>query len=565
MVLTMACSDRQSTVFSRRILDSHVELMCRQGLGMRATCNARAIMRRARRYNGYLVPSLTGDSTRGAGEKIYVGARAMRSALRAWLNVIGDSLGPPRSLELLFVCQNDCRSVIVDGTATGTLLTIPTFDQNVFPIRTMNALAGSMRFILRKGEGGEAVHEALRYMLREANRDPEADIFTFRIAKASAKSATTRIRRLALSSLLAEVTASDDCSSKRKATARDYVVNIADVTRHITEAEVDLVASDYHLKLVDQEYEDDNDTSDANGPRTPEQLADVERDVDDFSGHRLHGGRLRSAACAVGVACLCDSPISMLRNASQWESCNDLALALAEVARSADAATGTSSTVSTEPSHFTSQTEKLITISEKDGVPAVFRAISTQLVIQITANKVESGEYIAETNQMYKLSALLDFANATSKLIIPAVSTAQHFFEHVAASELHDSACEYAEKYSTIFRSDSSTVCGPVTRRETGSVDTSTVAHKYTMDEVLATGHAFHGRPARRAEVSFLSSTGRTVADVQTCTKGYVSSNNVSPGIMVVGCGCGSGTLHGVSLMLTTESLQMYVSILQSR
>jgi hypothetical protein len=100
----------------------------------------------------------------------------------------------------------------------------------------------------------------------------------------------------------------------------------------------------------------DNDTSDATGPRTPKQLDDVARDVDEFCGHRLHGGRLRSAACAVGLACLCDSRISMFRNASQWESCNDLALALAEVARSADAATGTSSTASIEPSHFASQT-----------------------------------------------------------------------------------------------------------------------------------------------------------------------------------------------------------------
>jgi hypothetical protein len=172
----------------------------------------------------------------------------------------------------------------------------------------------------------------------------------------------------------------------------------------------------------------------------------------------------------------------------------------------------------------------------------VFRAIGTQVVIQILANEVKSGEYISETNQMYKVSARLDFAKATSKLTILAVCTAQHCFEHVAASELHDSACEYAEKYSTILRSDSSTICGPVTRCERGSVDTLTVTHKYTMDEVLAKGHAFPGRPARRPGVSLMSSTGRPVAHVKTSTNGYISSNNVSPGIMAVGCGCGSGT-----------------------
>jgi hypothetical protein len=134
------------------------------------------------------------------------------------------------------VCQDDCRSVIVDGTATGALLTIPTFYRNAFPIRAMNALAASMLFVLRKDEGGEAVREVLRSMLREAGRDPEADIFTFRIAKASNKSGTTRIRRLALSRLLAEVTASDECSSERKQIARDYVLNIADVTYHPTES-----------------------------------------------------------------------------------------------------------------------------------------------------------------------------------------------------------------------------------------------------------------------------------------------------------------------------------------
>jgi hypothetical protein len=60
---------------------------------MRSTCNAWAIMRRAGRCNGHLVSSLTADSTSGAGEKIYVGARAMRFALRVWLNLLRDRPG----------------------------------------------------------------------------------------------------------------------------------------------------------------------------------------------------------------------------------------------------------------------------------------------------------------------------------------------------------------------------------------------------------------------------------------------------------------------------------------
>jgi hypothetical protein len=151
----------RSRIYSRFVLDAINELVCLFG----ATFCAAVGSIRATQRAASIKANESGDPD----------ARALRTAFRVYLKVIGDAPGCPGSMSTFFRCLNGCecpsgsmRSLIIDGTATGTLNVLPKFDRPFTVLSAMKPRAAEMRFLIRKQSGGEPCREAIRFLLRHA-------------------------------------------------------------------------------------------------------------------------------------------------------------------------------------------------------------------------------------------------------------------------------------------------------------------------------------------------------------------------------------------------------------